>query len=72
MNAMPRGGVEVYLNSFFNLGARWGWVVNATPQPLYRQERDPVPIVEEAESPRVEKADWSPFTPCMYIEGYEA
>jgi hypothetical protein len=23
------------LYSFFNLGARWGWVVNATPQPLY-------------------------------------
>jgi hypothetical protein len=31
---MPRGGVEVYLYSFFNLVARW-WVVNATPRPLY-------------------------------------
>jgi len=29
---------------FFNLGARWGWVVNATPRPL----EDPVPIVQEA------------------------
>ena len=25
-----------------------GWVVNATPRPLYPQERDPVPIVQEA------------------------
>ena len=28
-------------------GARWGWVVNATPRPLYAGE-DPVPIVQEA------------------------
>jgi len=28
-----RGKVELY--SFFNLGARWGWVVNATPKLLY-------------------------------------
>jgi len=27
------------LYSFFNLGARCGWVVNATPRPLYPQER---------------------------------
>jgi hypothetical protein len=25
-----------------------GWVVNATPRPLYPQERDPVSIVQEA------------------------
>ena len=30
-----QSGVEVQLYSFFNLGARWGWVVNATPRPLY-------------------------------------
>ena len=29
----------MYLYCFFNLGARWGWVVNATPRPLYPQER---------------------------------
>jgi hypothetical protein len=23
---------------FFTLGARWRWVVNATPQPLYPRE----------------------------------
>jgi hypothetical protein len=33
---------------FFNLGARWRWVVNAMPRPLYHQERHPVPIVQEA------------------------
>ena len=31
---MPRGGVEVKLYSFFNLGARWVWVVDATTRPL--------------------------------------
>ena len=25
--------------SFFNLGTRWGWVVNASPQSLYLRER---------------------------------
>jgi len=33
----PIGGVEVQLYCFFNLGARWGWVVNA--RPLYPRER---------------------------------
>ena len=32
------GGAEVEFYSFFNLGARWGWVVNATPRPPYRRE----------------------------------
>ena len=36
------------LYSFFNLGARWGRVVNATPQPLYPREGDAEPIVQEA------------------------
>jgi hypothetical protein len=31
-------GVDVYLYSFFNLGVRLGWVVNATPRPLYPRE----------------------------------
>jgi hypothetical protein len=25
-----------------------GWVLNATPRPLYPRERDPVPTVQEA------------------------
>jgi hypothetical protein len=31
-----------------NLGARWLWVVSATPRPCYPRERDPVHIVQEA------------------------
>jgi len=31
----------------FNLSARWGWEVTATPRPVCRRERDPVPIVQE-------------------------
>jgi len=31
--------VEVQLYSFFNLGAGWGWVFNATPRSLYPRER---------------------------------
>jgi hypothetical protein len=30
--------------SFFNLGARWEWAVNAMPGPLYPQN-NPLPIV---------------------------
>lgn len=35
----PRGAVEVWLYSFFNLGTRCGWTVNATPRPIYPRER---------------------------------
>jgi hypothetical protein len=31
-------GVRVELYSAFNLGVRWGWVVKATPRPLYPWE----------------------------------
>ena len=30
-----RGASTIWLYSFFNLGARWVWVVNATSRPLY-------------------------------------
>ena len=41
--AQKGGGVEVYLYSFFTLGARFGW---PKPRPAaYPWERDPVPIV---------------------------
>ena len=33
--------VQVQLYSFFNLGARRGWVVHAMPRSLYPQEGDP-------------------------------
>jgi hypothetical protein len=45
---VTEGLVEVKLYSFFNIVARCGWVVNATPQPLYPIDRNPVPIVQEA------------------------
>ena len=41
-------GLEIWLYSFFNLGARWEWVVTATPRPLYPRDRDPVSIAQEA------------------------
>ena len=34
----PRERGEVQPYSFFNLGARWGWVLNATPRPLHPRE----------------------------------
>jgi hypothetical protein len=34
-------GVEIQLHAFFDLGTRWRWVVNFTPQPLYTQGRSP-------------------------------
>jgi hypothetical protein len=37
--ATAQRGVDVYLYAFFNLGAKWGLVVNATPRPLYPLER---------------------------------
>jgi hypothetical protein len=40
-------GIEVYLYTFFNLDARWRWVVNATLRPLYLRERDLLSIVYE-------------------------
>jgi hypothetical protein len=43
-NEGSRRGEEVSC-IFFNLGARWGWVVNDTPAPLYPQESDPLTIV---------------------------
>jgi hypothetical protein len=39
-----RTGVELHLYSFCNLGARWGWVVNATLRPPYPRERHPLLI----------------------------
>jgi hypothetical protein len=45
MNAR-RGSRGVVL-LFFNLGGRWGWVFNTTPQ-LFHPRKDPVPIAQEA------------------------
>ena len=32
-------GEYMYNYSLFNLGAKWGWVVNATPLPLHPRKR---------------------------------
>jgi hypothetical protein len=48
----PEEGIEVQLHAFLNLGARWGWMINATPRPLNAREGNPVPIVQ--------KAGWAP------------
>jgi hypothetical protein len=42
----PEGGRGIDL-IFLDLGARRGWLVSTTPQPLY-PGKDPVPIVQEA------------------------
>ena len=39
MPRRPRGGAEVWFYSFFNLGTKRVWVVNATPRLLYPWER---------------------------------
>jgi hypothetical protein len=36
-----RAGRELQLYSFFNVAARWGWMVSATPRPLGLRERVP-------------------------------
>jgi len=50
-----------------NLGARWGWVVNTTPWPLFPRKGALVPLVQEAEwdtvpiwmsVPLVQEAEW--------------
>ena len=40
--------VKHKLYSSFNISDSWGWVGNATPQPPYPRERDPVANVKEA------------------------
>ena len=40
--------VEVQLKPFSTSALGGGWVVSATPLPLYPQERDPLSIVQEA------------------------
>ena len=47
MPRRPRGGVQLYIYSFFNFGVSWGgW---STPRPgRFTLGKDPVPIVQEA------------------------
>jgi len=50
----PEGEADVYLYSFFNLGARWGWVVNATPRLLYPWERHGTHCIASWVGPRTD------------------
>jgi hypothetical protein len=45
-------GIKIYLSSFFNLGARWGWVANATPRSLYPWEKPGTHCTEGWVGPR--------------------
>jgi hypothetical protein len=40
MKAQRKSGGKALL--FFNLDARWGWVVNVMPQPLHPQQRSSI------------------------------
>jgi hypothetical protein len=48
----PKGGVDVKLYSFFNLGFRWRWVVNAMTRPLYLRKRPGTPYIGGWMGPR--------------------
>jgi hypothetical protein len=39
----------MYSCYIFNLGARWGWVVNTNPGQLYDREGEAIPILQGAE-----------------------
>jgi hypothetical protein len=50
MKAQRGSKVESY--AFFNLGARWGWVVNATPRPLYPPGKTRYPVSRRLDGPQ--------------------
>ena len=43
---------KVYLYSFFNVGARWGWVDNVTSRPLYPRKRTLYPSYRRLVGPQ--------------------
>jgi hypothetical protein len=50
--AVPVPAMKTYMRSrgigqILNLDTRWGWLVNTTLRPLYREETTPVPTEEE-------------------------
>jgi hypothetical protein len=48
-----------YCSAFFNLGARWVWVVHGKSRPLYPRERNPAPIYRWlGESPKTDLEVW--------------
>jgi hypothetical protein len=45
-------GTDVKLYSFLNLGARWGWVFNATSRPLYPPGKTRYPLYRRLGGPQ--------------------
>ena len=73
-----RGIAQLY--TFFNLGARWEWMVNVTPRPLYPSERDvifaahnvPLQFCEEGNMNIVETASyWCVIFSCLIALGVD-
>ena len=57
-----RGEYRYSCTLLFNVGARWKWVVNATPRPLYPRERPGTHCIGGRVSPRA-GLDWSGNSP---------
>jgi len=51
-------GIDVQLYSFFNLDARWEWVVNTTSRPLNPREKPGIHGAGSSVNPR-DGRDWS-------------
>jgi hypothetical protein len=45
-------GVEVYIYSFFNLGAKWWWLINATSLHLYPKGKNRNPLYRRLGGPQ--------------------
>ena len=63
MKVQVRNTVQLF--SFFNFGAKWEWVINATLRPIYSWETDPLPILQVAgwPTPRPASADGQNLAP---------
>jgi hypothetical protein len=48
----PVGELRYSPYPFFNLSARWGWVVNATPRPLYPSGKTQYPLYRRLGGPQ--------------------
>ena len=70
---MPRRQTEglnvlVWLRPSFNIGTRCGWVVNATPRPLYPGKEPPHPLYRSLGGPQGRYGRVRKFSP---LQGFE-
>jgi len=49
---MPRIWIKEYLDSFFNLGAGWGWVEKSMPLPCYPGKETRHPLYRRLDGPQ--------------------